>query len=125
MLVILIKGLPNWAVADKPPTGHVASKKSALKALKALKASFLRAGLPIFPRSQRLCYKISSGEDIALRLEPSSTGDKRDDILPTRYVIAIVPFVIRRQCPLAPVGQGFPVVWRFLSCQNCSIKRTH
>jgi len=31
----------------------------------------------------------------------SSAGDKRDDLLPTRYVLANVPYVILRPCPLA------------------------
>jgi hypothetical protein len=36
----------------------------------------------------------------------SSVGDKRDDLLPTRYVSATVPYVIRRPCPLAWDGLG-------------------
>ena len=39
---------------------------------------------------------MSPGENIALRLEPTSTGDKRDDMSASRYVLAIVPFVTRR-----------------------------
>ena len=34
------------------------------------------------------------------------SGDKRDDLLPTRYVSANVPYVIRRPCPLAWDGLG-------------------
>jgi hypothetical protein len=33
-------------------------------------------------------------------------GDKRDDLLPTRYVLVNVPFVIRRPCPLAGDSLG-------------------
>jgi hypothetical protein len=56
---------------------------------------------------------------IALRLEPSSTGDKRDDMSAYAPVLAIVPFVPGVRCPLAWAFRGC-----FLSCQNCSIKRT-
>jgi hypothetical protein len=34
------------------------------------------------------------------------SGDKRDDLLPTRYALANVPYVIRRRCPLAWDGLG-------------------
>jgi hypothetical protein len=34
------------------------------------------------------------------------SGDKRDDLLPTRYVLANVPYVIRRPCPPAWDGLG-------------------
>jgi len=34
------------------------------------------------------------------------SGDKRDDLLPARYVLANVPYVIRRPCPLAWDGLG-------------------
>src|SRR3984957_3943786 len=34
------------------------------------------------------------------------SGEKRDDLLPTRYVSANVPYVIRRPCPLAWDGLG-------------------
>ena len=53
-------------------------------------------------------------------------GDKRDGLLPTRYVLADVPYVIRRPCPLAGDSLGLVsggVV--FPNCQNCFIKRTH
>src|SRR3984957_19767171 len=53
-------------------------------------------------------------------------GDERDGLLPTRYVLADVPYVIRRPCPLA--GDSLGLVsggWCFPSCQNCSVKRTH
>ena len=33
-------------------------------------------------------------------------GDERDDLLPTRYVLADVPYVIRRPCPLAGDSLG-------------------
>jgi hypothetical protein len=33
-------------------------------------------------------------------------GGKRDDLLPTRYVLADVPYVIRRPCPLAGDSLG-------------------
>ena len=33
-------------------------------------------------------------------------GDKRDDLLPSRYVLVNVPFVIRRPCPLAGDSLG-------------------
>ena len=33
-------------------------------------------------------------------------GDKRDDLLPTRYSSVNVPFVIRRPCPLAGDSLG-------------------
>ena len=33
-------------------------------------------------------------------------GDKRDGLLPTRYVLVNVPYVIRRPCPLAGDGLG-------------------
>jgi hypothetical protein len=33
-------------------------------------------------------------------------GDKRDGLLPTRYVLVNVPFVIRRPCPLAGDSLG-------------------
>jgi hypothetical protein len=88
-LLSLLRGCRTVQSPYRPPPGHVFLKKSALK------ASFLPAGLPVFPRRRRLCYKISSGENIALRLEPTYTGDGTIS-LPTRYVLAIVPFVIRR-----------------------------
>jgi hypothetical protein len=101
-LVILIRGCRAVQSPYRPPPGHVASKKSALK---ALKASFLRAGLPVFPRRRRLCYKISPGESIALRLEPLIPVTNGTISLPTRYVLAIVPFVIRRPWSY---GLGWP-----------------
>jgi hypothetical protein len=33
-------------------------------------------------------------------------GDERDSLLPTRYVLADVPYVIRRPCPLAGDSLG-------------------
>jgi hypothetical protein len=42
----------------------------------------------------------------SLHVKPSSTSDKRDDVLPARYVLADVPFVILRPGPLAPVASG-------------------
>ena len=36
----------------------------------------------------------------------SPCGDKRDDLLPTRYVLVNVRFVIRRPCPLAGDSLG-------------------
>jgi hypothetical protein len=45
--------------------------------------------------------------------------------LPTRQVLAIVPFVTRRRLCSGLAWPRLSVVWRFLSCQNCSIKRTH
>ena len=33
-------------------------------------------------------------------------GDERDGLLPTRYVLADVPYVIRRPCPLAGDSLG-------------------
>ena len=63
--------------------------------------------------------------DIALRLESTSAGDKRDVISAYALRISDCPVVTRRVLPLASVGLGFPVVWRFLSCQNCSIKSAH
>jgi hypothetical protein len=98
------------------------SALNSKKVRKKRESPFLRAGLPVFPRSPRLCYKIPPGKTLHLRLEPTSTGDKRDDISAYSLVLAIVPFVIRR--PPAPVGLGCPVVGCFPSCQNCSIKRT-
>ena len=56
--------------------------------------------------------------------EPASTGDKRDNM--SAYAsyqrLSRLPPSVRY--PLAAVGPGFPVIWRFLSCQNFSIKRT-
>ena len=45
--------------------------------------------------------------------------------LPARFVSAIVAFPTGVRYPLASVSPDFPVMWRFLSCQNFSIKRTH
>jgi hypothetical protein len=38
-------------------------------------------------------------------------GDERDGLLPTRYVLADVPYVIRRPCPLAGDSLGLGVRW--------------
>jgi hypothetical protein len=86
---------------------------------RALKVSLLCRGLPVFRRKGTLCDKILMGKG-SLHVKPSSTSDKRDDVLPARYVLAGVPFVILRIGPLAPVvSGGCPEVWRFASCQNC------
>jgi hypothetical protein len=53
----------------------------------------------------------------SLHVKPSFTSDKRDDVLPARYVLADVPFVILRPGPLArllPAGAR-SVVFRKLS----------
>ena len=52
-------------------------------------------------------------------------GDKRDGLLPTRYVLVNVPFVIRVRV-LGP-GDGVercPVGWCVPNCRRCFIKRT-
>src|SRR5580658_5174346 len=36
--------------------------------------------LAVSPRKRTLCYKILTGKKGSLRLEPSSTSDKRDDV---------------------------------------------
>ena len=41
-------------------------------------------------------------------------GDERDGLLPTRYVLADVPYVIRRPCPLAGIASGWCPVGVFL-----------
>jgi hypothetical protein len=61
----------------------------------------------------------------SLVLDRRSFAD-RDGLLPTRYVFADVPYVIRRPCPLA--GDSLWLVSGgvvFPNCQNCFIKRTH
>ena len=118
MLFILIKGLLHCAVEVYASAGHVASKKCA-------KSPVLPCRLSAFPRSRTLCCKLSMGRTFAYTwniLLPVTNGTM---CLPTRFVSAIVPFPIRRPLPLAAIGPGFPVMWRFLSCQNFSIKRTH
>ena len=96
-----------------------ARKKSGAKSL-VLMSSL--AGFP--PKTDPLLQKFD-GQKGSLRLEPSSTSDNGTISLPTRYVLAGVPFVILRPSPLDSVASGWcPEVWCFPSCQNCSIKRT-
>ena len=42
-------------------------------------------------------------------------GNKRDGLLPTRYVLINVPYIIRRPCPLAWDSLGMGLVFRGLS----------
>jgi hypothetical protein len=93
----------------KPPLGHIASKKSAIKATKALKAPFLWAGLPVFPRSRRLCSNISDRQNIALRLEALLPVTNGMIGIPTRYVLALSRLSPGVRSPLAAVGLGLPV----------------
>ena len=55
------------------------------------------------------------GQKGGLRLEPSSTSDKRDDVLPARYVLAGVPFVTLRLGPSCLWRVPGGVVFRKLS----------
>ena len=52
--------------------------------------------MPVFPRRRRLCYKISRGRTLPYAWNPLIPVTNRTISLPTRYVLAIVPFVIRR-----------------------------
>jgi hypothetical protein len=64
------------------------------------------------------------GQKGSLRVEPSSTSDKRDDVLPARYVLAVSRL---SSCVLAlwpRLLRRRPEVWCFASCQNCPIERT-
>jgi hypothetical protein len=51
----------------------------------------------------------------SLHVKASSTSDKLDDVLPARYVLAGVPFVILRRGPLAPVASG--------GCPECGVSQ--
>jgi hypothetical protein len=78
-----------------------------------------------FPPKTDTLRQNLDGQKGSSHVEPTSTSDKRDDVLPTRYVLAGVPFVILRLGPLAPVDSGgCPEVWCFASCQNRLIERT-
>jgi hypothetical protein len=103
MLVTVIKGLPTVQSRYEPPPGRVLLTKKVRKKRKK----------PLPPRSRGSCCEISPGRSLTpgTPLLPVTNG-------------TIVPFVIRRACPLAAVDLGFPVVWRLLSCQNCSVKST-
>jgi hypothetical protein len=57
------------------------------------------------PKTDTLRHNLD-GQKGSLHVEPSSTSDKRDDVLPARYVLAGAPFVILRLGPLAPVASG-------------------
>jgi hypothetical protein len=49
---------------------------------------------------------MSPGENIALRLEPLLPVTNGTICMPTRYVLAIVPFVTRRPQSSAAIGLG-------------------
>jgi hypothetical protein len=97
------KSLPRY---KRLPT----RKKSAKKF-----RSYVEAG-PFSPKTDTLRQNLD-GQKGSSHVEPSSTSDKRDDVLPARYVLAGVPFVILRLGPLAPVASGGcpEVVFRKLS----------
>ena len=106
------KSLPRY------PSDCQRGKKSA-------KSFALMSRLARFPPKTDTLRHNLDGQEGSSHVEPSSTGDKRDDVLPARYVLAGVPFVILRLGPLAPVASGgCPEVWCFASCQNCLIERT-
>jgi hypothetical protein len=98
--------------------GHVASQKCA-------RSPVLTCKLSPFPRSRRLCSKISIGGTSAYAWNPLLPVTHGTICLPTRFYQRLSRLPSGVRYPLAPVGPGFPVMWRFLSCQNCSIKRTH
>ena len=52
------------------------------------------------------------------------TGDKRDNMSAYASYQRLSRLPSGARYPLAAVGPGFPVMWRLLSCQNFSIKRT-
>jgi hypothetical protein len=89
---------------------------------KSAKSFALMSRLAGFPSKTDTLRQNLDGQKGSLHMEPSSTSDKRDDVLPARYVLAGVPFVILRPGPLAPVASGgCPEVWCFANCQNCPI----
>jgi hypothetical protein len=92
---------------------------------RALKSFALMSRLARFPPKTDTLRHNLDGQKGSLPVEPSSTSDKRDDVLPARCVLAGVPFVILRLGPLPPVASGGCLeVWCFASCQNCLIERT-
>jgi hypothetical protein len=106
-LLSFIKGLRGCRTVPSPykaPPGHVASKKCAKGAISA-KSPLFRCRLAGFSSTTEALLQNFAGENIALRLQPSSTGDKRTTCLRMRYVLAIIPFVIRR---LSFSGRGWP-----------------
>jgi hypothetical protein len=84
------------AVNHCPATQAIANagKKSA-------KSFALMSRLAGFPSKTDTLRQNLDGQKGSLHVEPSSTSDKRDDVLPARYVLAGVPFVILRPGPLA------------------------
>jgi hypothetical protein len=78
-----------------------------------------------FPSITEALLQNFDRRNVGLRLEPTSTGDTRNNMSAYALLSAIVPFASGVRDPLAAVGLGFPLMWRFLSCQNFSIKRTH
>jgi hypothetical protein len=55
-----------------------------------------------FPPKTDTLRQNLDGQKGSSHVEPTSTSDKRDDVLPARYVLAGVPFVILRPGPLEP-----------------------
>ena len=108
-VVCVVRGCVSMLVSLlRSCRSHVLLKKSALKALKVVLS---RANMPVFPRSRRLCYKISPGKNIALRLEPASTGDKRDDMSAYTLRISDCPVCHRASVVLWP-----RLAWAFRWC---------
>jgi hypothetical protein len=88
----------------KPPPTHVAWKKCP-KCAKSEKSPILTYELASFLSIMEALLQYLDRENIPLRLEPTSAGDKGTICLPTRYVLAVVPFAIRRA---SSPGLGWP-----------------
>jgi hypothetical protein len=111
-----------WALSALSAVNHCPATQAIADAGKKSAKSFApMSRLAGFPRRKRTrCDKILMGKKVALHVEHGSTSDKRDDVLPARYVLAGVPFVILRPGPwprLPPAGAR--EVWCFANCQNC------
>jgi hypothetical protein len=91
----LLRGYRAVLSRYKAPPGHVASK-TVTKA---------QGKLAAFPRSRRLCSKISIGRSLPYAWNPLLPVTNGTICLPTHFVSAIVPFAIRR--PLSS-GRGWP-----------------
>jgi hypothetical protein len=110
----LLRGCRAVQSTYNAPPGHAASNTVAKAQCK----------VAAFPRSRKLCSRISIGRTLPFAwnsLLPVTNGQYV--CLGTSYQrLSRLPSVVRY--PLAAVGPGFPVMWRLLSCQNFSIKRT-
>jgi len=68
-----------------------------------------------FPPKTDTLRQNLDGQKGSSHVEPSSTSDKRDDVLPARYVLAGVPFVTLRLGPSCLWRVPGGVVFRKLS----------